>query len=202
MKITELMGVIKVCTLKLNNPSNKQNPLWNIDWVCDRNILTQNNNRCYYLLVNDEIYKIGYSNCKGGIKETIEAYRNSDMIGQTSDRTHGIHIYITEELIKGNKVEFYFNYSPDIYVDITLMDGSIKSIKTSISGKELEIENVKLFEGIEGTKPKWNIQETTGSSWPEYIKEGTKNVRMKNPPTFEAIEERLKIKYNFNKELV
>jgi len=93
MKIHELNSPIKVCDLSLNE-SESDRALWNINWNrnIDNSILTQKNSRCYYIVVNDEIFKIGYSDCDGGIKSTINSYRSSGNSGRPSDRTHGIHV--------------------------------------------------------------------------------------------------------------
>jgi hypothetical protein len=171
MKITDLTGLLKVCDLVINyNP--EQPKLWNVEWNSDisNSILNQNNNRCYFIVVNDEIYKIGYSDCQGGIRSTINTYCGSGNSGRPSDRTHGIHILIAEELLKGKKVEFYFSYLVDIEIQILLMNGEVENIKTTISGKILEEANLKIYREVEKTFPKWNLQEAN-ISWPKYIQE-------------------------------
>jgi hypothetical protein len=109
MKISEVSNKIKVCDMVINNNSEDRR-LWDIIWSrdCSTNILTQENGRCYFIVVDGVINKIGYSDCKGGIKSTIESYKSSGNSGRPSDRTHGIHILIAEELLKGKSVEFYF----------------------------------------------------------------------------------------------
>ena len=157
MKITDIKGPLKVCDLVINyNP--EQSKLWNIEWNPDisNSILNQNNNRCYFIVVDDEIYKIGYSDCQGGIRSTINTYCGSGNSGRPSDRTHGIHILIAEELLKGKKVELYFSYLVDIEIQIPLMNG--------------EIENIKIYREVEKTFPKWNLQEAN-IAWPKYIQE-------------------------------
>lgn len=78
MNINELTKPIKVCDLLLNE-NNRDRALWNISWnyFLHDSYLTQKNGRCYFIVVNGEIYKIGYSDCDGGIKSTIGSYRSS-----------------------------------------------------------------------------------------------------------------------------
>jgi hypothetical protein len=191
MDINKLDNPIKVCGLVINNIDTERS-LWNINWCnnISKKILVQKNGRCYYIVVNDNIYKIGYSDCVGGIKSTITSYRSSGNSGRPSDRTHGIHILITEQLILGNKVEIYFNFNPLIDVDITLMDGSIVSESLSISGKILELKNIEIYKNIENEYPIWNLQES-GKSWPIYIQESRKTLLLGNPVKLKEIKERI-----------
>lgn len=192
MKISEVVNKIKVCDITLNtNESDRR--LWDTVWSKDiqDKILTQNNGRCYFIVVNDEIYKIGYSDCQGGIKSTIDTYKGSGNSGRPSDRTHGIHILITEELVKGNKVEIYFTYNPSIDVEILLMDGSKKLVSHSFSGKILETENMLIYLSKEGKHPVWNLQEA-GKPWPSYIQESRMSLLSGTPATIESIKNNLK----------
>lgn len=193
MKITEIVNKIKVCDIELNkNESDRK--LWNTIWSTDvsNQILTQNNGRCYFLVVNGEIYKIGFSDCQGGIKSTIDTYKSSGNSGRPSDRTHGIHILIAEELLRGNKVEVYFAYNPDISVELDLMDGSRKTISHSLSGKILETENMLIYIAKMGRHPVWNLQEA-GRPWPTYLQESRNTLLAGTPATMESIKTRLGI---------
>lgn len=191
MKISETLNSIRVCELVLNHTENERS-LWNIVW--DSNIpstlLVQNNGRCYFIVVNDEIFKIGYSDCEGGIKSTITSYRNSGNSGRPSDRTHGIHILITEQLLLGNKVEFYFNFNPLVSVDLTLMDGSITKIQNSISGKILELKNMEIYKSKCNSYPIWNLQES-GKPWPKHIQESRNNLLAGRPAIISEVKSRL-----------
>lgn len=191
MNINELKNPIKVCDLSLNENDNDR-ALWNINWNrnVDNSILSQKNGRCYYIVVNSEIFKIGYSDCDGGIKSTINSYRSSGNSGRPSDRTHGVHVLITEQLLLGNKVEIYFHYNPLINVDLTLMDGSTVSIENSISGKILEVENMKIYKNKHNDFPIWNLQES-GKPWPNHIQESRNKLLSGNPLKLNEIKERL-----------
>ena len=188
MKINEIRS-IKVCDITLNECDDDKR-LWNINWINLGDILTQNNGRCYFIVVDDDIFKIGYSDQKGGIKATITSYMSSGNSGRPSDRTHGIHILIAEQLLMGKKVEFYFSYNDDIDFTIKLMNGEDKIIKQSLSGKTLEIENVRIFKERENKFPIWNLQEA-GDSWPKYIQDSRIDLLNGNHATLESIKKRV-----------
>ena len=81
MKINECIAAIKVCDIILNNDL-KSRHLWNIKWSknIDKKILKQNNGRCYFIVVNDNIYKIGYSDANGGVsidKHDLDRFNNA-----------------------------------------------------------------------------------------------------------------------------
>jgi len=191
MKIDEI-NAVKVCDITLNNTLTDRR-LWDINWIANNNnILTQNNGRCYFIVVSGEIRKIGYSDQLGGIKATIESYKSCGNSGRPSDRTHGIHVLIAEELVKGNSVEFYFSYNENISMELTLMDGSKKIIVNSISGKILETENMKLYLTKEEKHPLWNLQEA-GKPWPDYLQESRRILLTGTPTTLEIIRERLSL---------
>jgi hypothetical protein len=191
MNINELINPIKVCDLSLNDNENDRS-LWNITWNrdVDNSILSQKNGRCYYIVVNDDIFKIGYSDCDGGIKSTINSYRSSGNSGRPSDRTHGIHVLIAEQLLLENKVEIYFHYNPLINVNLTLMDGSVIQIENSISGKILELKNMEIYKNKHNDFPIWNLQEA-GKPWPTHIQESRNNLLSGNPLKLKEVKERL-----------
>ena len=191
MNINELANPIKVCDLSLNENDGDRS-LWNINWNAEisNSILTQKNGRCYYIVVNEEIFKIGYSDCDGGIKSTINSYKSSGNSGRPSDRTHGIHVLITEQLLLGNKVEIYFHYNPLISINLTLMDGSVVLVENSISGKTLEVKNMEIYKNKHNDFPIWNLQEA-GKPWPTHIQESRNNLLAGNPLKLNEIKERL-----------
>ncbi len=193
MKIDEVVNKIKACDIVLTtNPRDRK--LWNTVWnrECSNEILSQNNGRCYFIVVNQEIYKIGYSDCVGGIKATIDTYKNSGNSGRPSDRTHGIHILIAEELLKGSKIEVWFNYNPNLEFELQLMDGSKKIVTQSLSGKILETENMNIYLQKEGRHPNWNLQEA-GRPWPTYLQESRNLLLSGSPATMDSIKLRLNI---------
>jgi hypothetical protein len=191
MTIHELNNPIKVCTLLLNENENER-ALWNIVWdkEISPELLNQKNGRCYYIVVDDEIYKIGYSDCEGGIKSTINSYRSSGNSGRPSDRTHGIHVLITEQLLMNKRVEVYFHYNPLIQVNLVLMNGENVLVENSISGKILELKNMEIYKKRHNDFPIWNLQEV-GKPWPTHIQESRNNLLMGNPLKLSDIKGRL-----------
>jgi hypothetical protein len=186
MKISEVKNKIKVCDIILNeNDSDRR--LWDIKWFQLGDILTQDNGRCYFIVVNGDIYKIGYSDQKGGIKATIETYKSSGNSGRPSDRTHGVHILIAEELVSGSKVEVYFNYNDDMEFTINLMNGEKKIVRQSLSGKILETENMQIILQVDDKHPVWNLQEA-GLPWPKYLQESRNILLSGTPATLESIK--------------
>ena len=120
MRINEVNYDYKICEAVINNNPTKSY-LWTLDWNKDvpKSYLKDNTSRIYYIVVNDVIYKIGSSSCNGGIRMTLESYRSCGMSGQPSDRTHGVHVLIREELDKGNKVEMYCTLSKQVKITMT-----------------------------------------------------------------------------------
>lgn len=180
MNIKNTKGLYRVCELILNEIISQKN-LWDIVWdsKIDSKILTQNNGRCYFIVVNDIIYKIGYSDSNGGIKNTIMSYKGSGNSGRPSDRTHGIHVLITHELLNNNKVEIYLSYNKNISYDTIDMFGETKNEIIRVSGKNLESINKKIFFDINESYPKWNFQENF-EKWPSYILQSNSDLNMKN----------------------
>ena len=48
---------------------------WKINYVQNKELLQNKNNRIYLIIVDDEIKKIGSSSAQGGIKDTFETLR-------------------------------------------------------------------------------------------------------------------------------
>lgn len=180
-------NLIKVCDIIKN--SGDSNPLWDILWVSNvsNDILTQKNGRCYFLVVSGEIYKIGYSDCKGGIKSTINNYKSSGNSGRPSDRTHGIHLLIALELLKGKKIEVYFTYNDNVTIEYKDMFGNIHTETTYISGKILELKNIEIYKNMYGNYPIWNLQERN-VSWPTFIQDSRKRLLEGQSMTIDRLE--------------
>lgn len=192
MKVKDFSeNVYKVCEMELS--TDKSSPLWRILWDenLSKDLLNKRSGRCYFIVVDDNIYKIGYSDCKGGIRRTIDTYRSQGNSGSPSDRTYAIHIYITEELLKGKKVEVYFQSMEEIEVSVRLANGKNIKMLTSISGKNLEVENVKLYKEMKGELPLWNTQESN-IKYPKHIIDGRfKLIKEKKKVTIAEVKERI-----------
>ena len=174
MDINEITqdGLHKVCEIvnKLTNDRNKTSK-WSIIWDKNTNpkLLSTDKGRCYFIVVNDIIYKIGYSDSKGGIRNTWTSYKNGNA-GRPSDRTYGIHHFINNELKNGSKVEVYFLINKTTKVQVPTMFG-YEEIEDSVSGKHIEKLCLKQHKERYGCLPKWNLQEQ-GEDWPDWVQIG------------------------------
>lgn len=175
MDIREVKTSFKIMEAKLlNNDEILFNYLEKIkdenNILLDKNILKSKFSRVYIITVNKEIYKIGSSEDKGGIKGTLSIYRDGGIKGRPSIRSYGIYRFILEELRKGNKVEFYMVYQNPIDLKVKGLFGFAATKKVNISAKYLEESCLSDYRLRNNNKfPKWNLQEQ-GLSWPKEIK--------------------------------
>ena len=178
MHIKNVNTATKIATI-VKRTKNTSKKLWDIDWnINDKSILKDESGRVYLIVVNGEIYKIGASSCKGGIQKTISIYRDLAFIGSPSVRTYGIHVLISDELDKGNSVEFYLIKADKINLPVPgLFDIEIKK-NVSVDCKEIENKCLNDFYNNIGTYPKWNFQEKH-EVWPDYITEGCNKLKTK-----------------------
>lgn len=123
--------------------------------------------RVYFIVVEDEIYKIGSSECKGGIKTTFSFYENG-LGGSPSIRTLGIHLLIQEQLDAGKKVKVYALFAEPITVT---MHGLVSSVTKVTYPQIRELENIcrEDYKKVYGKYPRWNFQEN-GHEYPSHIK--------------------------------
>lgn len=159
-----------VAKVVLSNKEN-QKPLWDIifNQSLTSDELSSENGRCYIISVSDIVYKIGYSDCKGGIKNTISTYRSAGNSGKPSDRTHGVHVLIALALKSGQDVDFWYSSINPTLVTLELIDGHTASREVSVSGKHLELENITIYRSNHNQKfPPWNLQEA-GVKWPDTL---------------------------------
>ena len=119
-------------------------------------ILKDNRGRVYLLVVNDVIYKIGGSQCKGGIKSTISSY-TSCMKGIPSDRSYIIHKLIRRELDLGNEINIYMISAEPVMAPVPGLFGT--KYKLVAAFKEMESNCIEDYFKSTGTYPKWNFQE-------------------------------------------
>jgi hypothetical protein len=156
MDINKVTTAIKIgdIVLKDDDSPNLIKPLW-VD--PKSKLIKDDTGRVYFIVVDGIIYKIGGSQCKGGIKKTIEGY-TSCMKGGPSDRSYIVHYLIYRELIKGNKVEIYMITSPKVKAPVTGLYGV--EIKEVAAFKEMEALCVKQHFESEQCYPDWNFQES------------------------------------------
>ena len=152
------------------NTSGSKNK-WKVCYTCDKKFQKQENGRIYLLVINDEIYKIGSSECKGGIKNTFNFYEGG-LGGSPSLRTFGIHLLIQEHLELGKTIKIYALFVEPIKVIIRGLYSSIEKI-TYPQIKEMEDACREDYKKIYGKYPHWNFQENV-KEWPQHIKSAYK----------------------------
>ena len=149
-----------------NTPENKWKGKWTMDYKCSKDIQIKENGRIYFILVNGEIYKIGSSACKGGIKTTFAFYIGG-LGGSPSIRTMGIHALIQELLDTGKEVKVYTLFNDPIQV-VAYGLSSANEIITYPDVKVMEDACRVDYKKIYGKYPEWNFQEN-GEEWPAHI---------------------------------
>ncbi len=152
-------GIRKIKFIFLNELKDENNePL-------DKKILRDNSGRIYLIVSDREIKKIGGSECKGGIINTMSFYQGG-MQGGPSIRTFGIHILIKEELEKGNKLEIYMITSPKAKM---IVKGLFSEDEMEVSAfRDMENKCKQDFISVDRQLPPWNFQER-GEVWRQDI---------------------------------
>lgn len=139
---------------------------WKVEYKCNKEIQKQENGRIYFIVVNNEIYKIGSSSCEGGIKTTFAFYEGG-LGGSPSIRTFGIHLLIQKELNAGNLVQIYVLFIEPITIQISGIT-STKEVTTYPDIKVLEDLCRQDYKIVYGKFPIWNFQENV-EKWPHEI---------------------------------
>ena len=144
---------------------------WKLKYECDIETQKKENGRIYFIVVDDEIYKIGSSECKGRIKNTFNFYE-SGLGGSPSIRTFGIHLLIQEELNLNKHIKIYALFINPIEI---LIEGIylFKNIITYPQIKIMEDLCREDYKKIYDKYPKWNFQENV-EEWPIHIKNAYK----------------------------
>lgn len=140
-----------------------------------KDVLTKNYSRVYLIVVDGEIMKIGASQDKGGMKGTLNIYRDGGVKGRPSIRSFGIWYFLYHSASKGKKIEFYMIYHEDFSAEVKGLFGLHKVQNASISCKLIEECCVKDYTSKEGKHPSWNIQEQ-GADWPDGVKTEHSNI--------------------------
>lgn len=140
---------------------------WKLEYKCSKEIKNKENGRIYFIVINNEIYKIGSSSCKGGIKNTFSFYEGG-LGGSPSIRTFGIHILIQNELNLGKSIKIYALFNEEIKVIIQGITSCLEKI-TYPDIKVMEDLCRIDYKKIYGKYPAWNFQENV-EEWPEHIK--------------------------------
>jgi hypothetical protein len=171
MNVSKLQNCKRIGSISLNlNESKKKSLDLSINEDINNIDLKKNTARVYFIVVDEEIFKIGGSNCKGGIKGTISPYLSGNS-GRPSDRTFGINYLIQKRLSEGSKVEFYCQWVPNIKINTPLLFGS-ETLESPLTYKTMEEGCLKQYLSHTGGEyPIWNFQEA-GRAWPREIQEG------------------------------
>lgn len=176
MKISEVKTAFKIADVEFVEGSTKLNFNY-LKELKDENgnalpqrILSENVARVYLIVVDGEIKKIGGSGALGGIKSTLEIYRDGGVKGRPSIRSFGVWYFLYYTILEGKKIEFYMIYQENFTKEVKGLFGLKKVKNVSISYKFIEqccIDDYLEFEN--GKFPEWNVQEQ-GMDWPLAIK--------------------------------
>jgi len=161
--INDCNNFIKVCDFDFNRTDSQSLIKTIIDPNIDRCLLRDTRGRCYSIVVDGKIYKIGGSDDAKGIG-SIAGYLSGNG-GSPSPRTCGIHYYIARELYNGNNVSLWCIWAPNVQVDLFGLSTE-DNINSSVSIRSKELEKICLenFMQRTGRLPRWNMQEAGRSS--------------------------------------
>jgi hypothetical protein len=166
LNIKEVKTAVKVANIVQDNGQSPS--YWKPEWVGDRETIKDNSGRVYIIVSDGIIKKIGGSQSKGGIINTISSYKGG-LAGKPSIRTYGINVLITEEMKAGRKVEIWMIQSPVIQAPVK---GLFSEDTIDVAAfKEMENKCVLDYKNITGDYPEWNFQES-GKKWPDFVNEG------------------------------
>ena len=162
------MEKLNIDNFKLVGEAKLNNNSWNFEWLINNNYLKNSNSRIYLIIINNKIVKIGKSESKNGIRETLNMYKNGRS-GSPSLRSFGIYYLILEELKLNNNVKFYC-YWNNIKINLQ-MKYFLKYQKSEISVSIDTIEKNYCYEykSIFKKYPKWNFKENN-EKFPSYIR--------------------------------
>ncbi|EAL1123625.1 type II restriction endonuclease [Campylobacter coli] len=176
MKISEVKTAFKIADVEFVEGSTKLNFNYLKELKNEKGeplpqkILTDNVARVYLIVVDGEIKKIGGSQANGGIKSTLEIYRDGGVKGRPSIRSFGVWYFLYYTILEDAKIEFYMIYQENFEKEIKGLFGLKKVQNAYISYKLIEqccIDDYLKKEN--GKYPEWNVQEQ-GMDWPLEIK--------------------------------
>lgn len=162
LKYAIRLGEVKIGTKKY---SGDRHVYWDYSLVIDyddkfpKNLKNKHMSIVYFILVNDEVYKIGQTSAKNGISGCLSFYLKA---GQDDPRDNRFSInYLMRECIsQGKKVEFYIQYAEPVKVETKgIFNTSI--VEVPVSAKAMEEACISDYQSIHGKKtyPVWNFQE-------------------------------------------
>lgn len=116
------------------------------------------------------IKKIGGSQDKGGIKGTLNIYKDGGIKGRPSIRSYGIWYFLYSTILKKAKIEFYMIYQENFVKDVKGLFGFKRVKNASINYKIIEECCILDYKEKENDRyPDWNVQEK-GMDWPLDVK--------------------------------
>ena len=133
-------------------------------------ILTKNYPRVYIIVVDNYIMKIGASQSKNGMKQTLNIYKDGGVKGRPGIRSYGVWYLLHKAVSKGKKVEFYMIFHNVFSQNVKGLLGE-KEMEVGISSNLIEKCCLEDYKKIEKEYPQWNIQER-GEDWSDEIKRG------------------------------
>lgn len=136
--------------------------------------------RVYLITIDDEIYKIGGSSDKSGIKSTITSYLNGDK-GTPGENRYALNILIKEEIKDNKLVKVHMIICPETFVRINGLTTTEKMVPV-FAYKEIEKLCMIDFEVFEKKKPIWNFKER-GEKFPEHIRKSYAEYKTENSKT-------------------
>lgn len=116
MKIKQVKTAFKIADVEFVEGSTKLNFNYLKDLkdengkALSQKILNENVARVYLIVVDGEIKKIGGSGATGGIKRTLEIYRDGEVNGRPAVRSFGVWYFLYHTILQGKKIEFYMIY--------------------------------------------------------------------------------------------
>ncbi len=129
----------------------------------------------YLIVVDGVVKKIGGSQAQGGIKKTLEIYRDGGVNGRPSIRSFGIWYFLYHSIFAGKNIEFYMIYQDNFKASIKGLLGMHEVPEASLSYKFLEEACLRDYLSVMGTYPEWNVQEQR-KDWPQETKESHANL--------------------------
>jgi hypothetical protein len=172
MNIDEVTNAVYVGNFDLNTKNTKSNLKMNYNPELESHVIENNAGRVYLLTIDNVIYKIGGSQSKGGIKNTLAFYLSGNT-GRPSIRSFGVNYHIIEALKLNKSVGVYMILSENV---IAKVRGLVSEENVNVSPfKEMEHKCLMDYYEATGKYPEWNYQESN-RKWPSDIQ--SKHVRL------------------------
>ena len=161
MNINKATNAKLVGEIKLHTEHDKK-LIFNAASTITKSELKDNRGRVYFIVLDDEIHKIGGSQAKGGIQATISPYLGGFAKGM-SPRTYCVWNYMFQKLKLGHTINIYFILAPSFEIMIPSMYNNKLKITTA-DYHDIESDCIQEYIKEENQYPYLNIQES-GRHW-------------------------------------